>query len=204
MTLRRRLGILRVVAVDECHIESRGPVARELEVLNLIFAHGNDICAESEDISGHEHRIREQCEGGGNAAGDLVLVAMGALEVGDRHERAEEPEQLADLRNVTLAKEDRPVRLEPQREVGERRLQRVFTQRVRIVDRRERVPIGYEVQRLAIVLQLDELMHGPEVVAHVEPARRLDARKNSQAAPACIGGLRNHSANEPSCCSQRS
>jgi hypothetical protein len=50
MALLLRLWILRIVAVHESHIESRGPVARELEVLDLVFAHGNEVRAESEDV----------------------------------------------------------------------------------------------------------------------------------------------------------
>ena len=128
MPLLFRLWILRVVTVDEGHIESRRPVARELDVLDLVFAHGNDVRAESENVRGHQHGIREQAEVGGHAAGDLVLVAMGALEIGDRHERAEDPEELGDLRNIALAKENRLVRIEAEREIGERGFERVFAQ----------------------------------------------------------------------------
>ncbi|MGH8308998.1 MAG: hypothetical protein ACRETX_04300, partial [Steroidobacteraceae bacterium] len=37
----------------------------------------------------------------------LVLIAVGAFEVGKRHEGAEDPAQLGDLRNVALTKQDR-------------------------------------------------------------------------------------------------
>ena len=100
---------------------------------------------------------------------------MGALEIGYWHERPEDPEKLSDLRNIALAKENRLVRIEAQREIGECGFERVFAQAARIVDRRERMQVGDEVEGLAIVLQLDELVHGPVVVAHVESARRLDA-----------------------------
>ena len=59
MPLLFRLWILRVVVVDEGHIESRCPVARELDVLDLVFAHGNNVRAKSENVRGHEHGIRE-------------------------------------------------------------------------------------------------------------------------------------------------
>ena len=53
--------------------------------------------------------------------------------------------------------------------------------------------VGDEVERLAIILQLDELVHRPVVVAHVEPARGLDAGENTRARVwGCIGGFRNH------------
>src|SRR5665213_2535929 len=76
----RAFGSLRMPGAWRC------PVARELEVLDLVFAHGNEVRAESEDVRGHQHRIGEQAEVGRNTAGDLVLIAVGALEIGYWHE----------------------------------------------------------------------------------------------------------------------
>ena len=68
-------------------------------------------------------------------------------------------------------KEKRLARIEPQREIGERGVERMFAQGVRIADRRKRVQIGDEVECLAAILQLDELVNGSVVVAHMEPPR---------------------------------
>ena len=116
------VGVRRVVAGHVGDVELGGPVARELEVLHLVPAHRHQVRAVEQDVRRHQHRVGEEPEVRGDAAGELVLVAVRALEVGQRHDRPEDPVQLGDLRDVALAEEDGLLRVEPEREEGERRL----------------------------------------------------------------------------------
>ena len=46
--------------VAEAVVEPDGDVARELEVLALVVAHGDPLGVVGEDVGGHEHRVVEQ------------------------------------------------------------------------------------------------------------------------------------------------
>src|SRR5688572_20169139 len=106
---------------------------------------------------------------------------MGALEMRDWHERTEDPEELGDLRNIALAKQDRRGWIEAEREIGEGGFERVLSQALCIADCRQRMKVGDEVQRFALTLQLDELLQCAVVVAQVQPAGWLDARQDTRA-----------------------
>ena len=50
----------RVVAGDVRHVEPGGPVARELDVLDLILFQRHQIGAVEEDVGRHQHRVGEE------------------------------------------------------------------------------------------------------------------------------------------------
>ena len=110
---------------------------------------------------------------------DLVFVAVGVAQVGQRHEGAEDPVQLGDLGNVRLPEERRPGGVDAQRDEGAGRLEGEGPGDLGVLHRVERVEVGDEVQRLALVLQPNELPNRAVVVPEVETPRRLDAGENS-------------------------
>lgn len=165
-------------------VEARGPVARELDVLDLVLAHGHHVRAIEQDVRGHQHRIGEESEVGGEPARHLVLVGVGALEVREGHHRAEDPVQLEHLRHVALAEERGARRIDAQREEARGGLERERPRPCGVADRRQRVQVGDEVERLARILKADELPHRSDPVAEVEPSRRLQARDDAHVSPA--------------------
>jgi hypothetical protein len=66
-------------------------------VLHLVFSHRDQVAAVGENVHRHQHRVAEEAEIRRETPGELVLVAVGAVEVGQRHHRPEDPVQLGDL-----------------------------------------------------------------------------------------------------------
>ncbi len=171
-----------VVARHVGEVELGRPVAGELEVLDLVPAHRDQVRAVEQDVRRHQHRVGEEPEVRRDAVGDLVLVAVRPVEVGERDDGPEDPVQLGDLRDVALAEEDGPGRVEPEREEGHRRLAGERRRGDRVPDRGQRVEVGDEVQRLAAVLEIDELADRAVVVADVLLPGGLDAGQDAHGA----------------------
>ena len=93
-------------------VELDRDVAGHLQVLLLVLADGHGVRVVEEDVGRHQHRIGEQAEIRGDALGDLVLVAVGALEEPHRRQAPDEPGELAHLGHVALAPEDALLRVE--------------------------------------------------------------------------------------------
>ena len=110
--------------------------------------------------------------------GHLVFVGVAAFEQAHRRAGQQQPAQLADLGHVGLHEQRRLVRIEPEGQQVERRVERVLPQLGRIAHRGQRVQVGDEVVRLLVVLQVDVLADGAEVVAPVESAGGLNAAEN--------------------------
>ena len=87
------------------------------------------------------------------------------------------------------------IALQDQGEVVQRDVLRPLPQRGRILDGRQGVVVGDEVEAVGLVLQGDVLADGAEVVTQVQLARRLDAAEDALAAGSGIGHARG-----PLCC----
>ena len=162
--------------VAELVIEAAGQVAADFDVLHLVLADGHRVAVVSEDVGRLQHRIREQAGVGGEALRLLVLVRVAALQQAHRRAGHQQPAQLAHLRHVGLHEQRRLVRIEPERQQVERGVERALPQLRRIADRRQRVQVGDEVERLLVVLQGDVLADRAEVVAPVESGRSVECR----------------------------
>ncbi len=68
-----RLGPVSFIDLDR-------QIARDLDVLFLIFADRHDIAVVNQNVGGHEHGIVEQSNGCRHAAREFVFVGMRALE----------------------------------------------------------------------------------------------------------------------------
>ena len=132
-----------------------------------------------EDVGRHQHRVGEQADGRARCPCDLVLVGVRPLEQAHAGDRREDPGQLGHLGHVRLAEEGRLRGVEAERQVVEGDVADVLAQERGVLDRRQGVVVGDEVEALALVLQRDVLPDGAEVVAEVQLARRLDAGEDA-------------------------
>ena len=104
---------------------------------------------------------------------------MATVEQAHRCHRAEDPREERDLGDIRLAEEKRFRRIQPAGQKIERYVARIFAQGFGIVERRQCVQVGDEIERLALVLQFDGRTHHAEVIAEVQRAGRLDAGKDA-------------------------
>ena len=159
-----------------------GDVAGDLDVLLLILAHRDDIAVVHQNIRRHEHGIGEEAVRGMKAAGDLVLVAVAALQQAHGRDGAENPGKLAVLRHITLAEEDAFRRIKAAGEEIDGEFADVLAQPVAILHGGEGMVVGDEVVGVALMLQLERRLHHAEVIADVKSAAGLKAGKDAHKA----------------------
>ncbi len=160
-------------------IHLHGKIARDLDVLLLIFADRHDVAVIDQNVSRHQDRIREKPRGSAQAARDLVFVRMGALEQSHRRDGGQNPGQLSDLRHIGLAKERRSFRIEPAGEKIDGHAPAIFPQRRRILQAGEGMIIGDKIKRVAFGLERDRRPHHAEIISDVENAAGLNAGKDA-------------------------
>ena len=102
---------------------------------------------------------------------------MGSLEQPHRRERAEQPGEFADLGHIALAVEDALFRIESAGEQVERDVECVLSALLGVGQRRHRVIVRDEIESVTAGLQFDGWPHHAKIIADVERAGRLDARK---------------------------
>src|SRR5690606_5948552 len=112
----------------------------------------------------------EEADRGLDTARELVFVRGPALQEAHAGDRRQEPGQLGDLGDVTLAKQQRLVRIEAERQVGDGYVEDVGAQGYGIAQRRQRVKVRDEVEALAGegLLHRDVLGDRAEVVTQVQ------------------------------------
>lgn len=116
---------------------------------------------------------------GENPPRHLVLVGHRLLQQPHRRQHREVPEQLGDLRDVRLAEERAAGRVEAAGQEIKGHVQGELIQAGPVPHRRQRVEVRDEVERLPLVLELDELLDRPEVVPDMDLVGRLDSGQNS-------------------------
>ena len=145
-------------------------------MLLLVLADGDEVGAVEQDVGRHQHRVGEEGVGCLLAVGELVLVGVGQLEARHGGDDGEQPGELLHLRDVALAEEDDLFRVEPGGEEVQRHALGRVAQGLRVGDGGEGVVVGDEVVAVVgLLLKLDALLHGAEIVAEVKAAGRLDA-----------------------------
>src|SRR5438132_1216838 len=137
-----------VVAAHISHVEPCRPISHELHVLNLILTHRDDVRTVEENVCRHQDWISEQAEFRPQASSELVLVTMSALQMGEWHQRAEDPKQLEDLRDVALAEEAGPSRIEAQRNESDRSVACQLTSDTALAKRSEGVQVGCSARQV--------------------------------------------------------
>ena len=158
-------------------------------MLDLVFAHGDDVCAEDQNVGGHQNGIGEEAVVGRNALGDFVLVAVRAFEQSHGGVGGERPVELEDLVDVALDPEGRFDGIDAERQKVRGGLQGQFRQPLTVVDRRHGVVVGNEGKDLLVCLGIDHGLDGPEVVADMEVPGGLDTRQNSHVLSSFVAEL---------------
>ena len=158
----------------------------QLEVLALVVAHRDPVGVVGEDVGGHQDRVVEQAHAHRLLALALVLELGHPAQLAHRGDAVEDPGQLGVGRDVALHEEDAPVGVEPGGEQQRRGASGPGDQLGRVVRERDRVEVDDAVDRVVGVLVGDPLPHGPEVVAQVHVAGRLDARRRPVPRPGTL------------------
>src|SRR5438445_8143913 len=104
---------------------------------------------------------------------------MGALKKTHWRYGRQYPLQLRHLGNIALQEERAAIGIESAGEEIDRDTPAVFAQLIRIPHAGERVVIGDEIEGLAFGLQRDCGPNHPEIIANMEDATWLNARKNA-------------------------
>ena len=173
-------------------VELDRDVARDFEVLLLVLAHRHDVRVEEQDVRGHQHRIGEQAVIDRAFVAirqlrDLVLVAVTTPQQAHWRDRRKHPRELGDFSHVGLPPKNAAGGIEAAREEIQRDIERELPALRGVRERRHRVVVRDEIERLALLLELDGGQHRPEVVAQMQRARGLDAGQNSHGARAYGG-----------------
>ena len=162
-------------------VEADGQVAGNLDVLLLVLADRHHVGTIDQDVGGHQCRIREQADIGGDATRHLVLVAVAAFEQSHRTEGVEDPGELLDLHDIGLAIEDGPFGIQAASQEIDGDATDPLTQfgRFRILG--HRMVVGDEIQALGPMgfLELDCRLHHAEVVAQMQGSGWLHPGKHA-------------------------
>ena len=128
-------------------VEAFGHVARHFDVLDLVFADGNDIGIVDEDIGGHEDWVSKQAVAffAGSTAVFGGFPSVSAFQEPHIRHAAQDPSEFGDLWQIRLSIEYALVGIEPKSEEISRDSVRIFAHACGIVNRRHGVIIGDEI-----------------------------------------------------------
>ena len=164
-------------------VELGRDVARQLQVLLLILAHGHGRCLIGQDVGRHQRGIGQQAEAGVLAVlARLVLELRHPVHPADPRHRVEQPCHLRMGADLALVEQDRLRRIDAGRHERRRSLADAGAQDVRFLPDGDRVQVDDAVDRLGLAaLQRREPLQRAQVVAKRQPARGLDAREDAGA-----------------------
>jgi hypothetical protein len=160
-------------------VEALREVARQLDVLLLIFADRNVRRAIEQDVGCHQHRIRE--ESGANFAAlrfGFFLELRHALQLAHRRDARQIPGQLAVLAHVALHEQPRFRGIDAGGNEHHRRLENLSAQHLRLLRNGERVHVDETENVLRVILSGHPLFDRAEIVADVDRTGGLNAGKN--------------------------
>src|ERR1035437_4593597 len=166
---RGRETRLRLRKVRRLRREAAVPVAcddpRQLEVLDLVFAHGNEVRVVEQDVRRLQDGVIEDPRHHLLLLRRLLLERNLPLELAERRDRVENPRELGMLGHLRLDEQGRLRRVDPGGEEPHRHFLRAPLQFPRLVGRRNGVVVHDAEERLELVLQLHPVLHRPEVVS---------------------------------------
>jgi len=162
-------------------VEALGHIARELEVLLLVLAHGHHLCIVQQDVRRHEHGVGKKPAVHVLQPVGLVLEAVGQGQARVGEEAIEVPGELGDLGHIALAVEHGALGIQPAGEPGGRHAVRVVAQHGGLLDLGERMQVGDEQEAVVAGLAagVDGGADGAEHVAQVGRAGALDAGEDT-------------------------
>ncbi len=182
--LDRALGLgleIRLTAIDE--IEAPRDLARDLDVCDLVLAHGHVHRPVQQDVRALQQRIAEEAVGGEVLVLQLlllVLVRRDALEPAERRDHRQQQVQFGVLRHARLDEERRHGRIESRGQPVDHDLPReVLDLAGVLVAGRECVVVGYEEIAVVFVLQLRPVPQRAVIIAEVQAAGRTHPREHA-------------------------
>ncbi len=165
-------------------VEADRDVARELEVLALVVAHGDAIGVVSEDVGRHQHRVVEQADAHRLLTGRLVLELRHAAKLPECRHAVQDPGELGVLEHVTLDEEHALLGVEARGQQEHHRAPGPLGELVGVVGQRHRVEVDDAVERFVgcrgLVLGRHPVAHRTEIVPEMLLARGLDSRKDAR------------------------
>ncbi len=183
-TLHGALDLLfevRLAAIQVIETPRRLPC--QLDVRDLILAHGHIGRAIDENVRALQQRVAEKAVGREVAILELLLLVLEAryaFQPAQWGHHGQEQMQLRVLGNVRLDEQGRHARVQTGRQPVDQHILDVLLQtRGIVITRRQHVPVGHEEEALVLVLELDPVAQCPVVVAEVETAGRPHAREHA-------------------------
>ncbi len=172
-------------------VEAPGDVAGELDVGELVLAHGDAVGLAEQDVAGLVHGVGEEQAGEGVARGLLLGLDRGvAQELALAHEGEERQHELVERRHGRVAEDRGPLGVDAHGEVVEDHVVGVLGDMGRGVAVRDHLVVGDEdVGVDAHLLEPNALAHGAEVVAQVQAARGAVAREEGVGATVLSKGF---------------
>ena len=155
-------------------VEPDCDLAAQLQVLALVVAHRDGRSVVEEDVGRHETRVGEEPDP------DRLLPLALVLELGHAPELAhgggalEQPGEPGVLGDVALNEEGAAVRIQPDGEQVERRIERVGPDVHRVDVRGQRMEVDDAVEGVVALLEGHPVPEGPEVVPQGEIAGGRD------------------------------
>ena len=160
-------------AVELVYFHSQ--IARDFNVLLLVFPDRHHVAVVDQDIGGHQDRVTKQADGRGHAASQFVFIRMSAFQQSHGSDGGKNPGQLGHLRHIRLQKKRPALGVQPAGQKVDGHPATVFTQGLRVSHAGERMIIGDEIESLALGLEADGGAHHAEIVADVEDPAGLNA-----------------------------
>ena len=166
-------------------VEAGGHVACHFDVLHLVAPHGYALRLKHENVGRHQHRVHEQA--GSYAVVGLLpgfgifvlrgLVGVGAVEQALAADAGQQPHQLGDFGDVTLAIKGHALGIQPHSQPGSGNFERAALDACGVVTFDQRVVVCQKVVAAHIGAQagLHRRAHGAYVIAQVGRAGGGDA-----------------------------
>src|SRR5271155_4168956 len=144
-----------------------------------------------ENVRRHQHRVGIKTEAGHIAMfPGLLLELRHTVEPPERRQATEQPSQLSVSGNHALVEDRAAFRVDAGGDIGSSHLARRSAQLGGILGLSERVQVDDAEDALEVVLQLNPVPNGSEIITKMQIAGRLDAGKNTVHLTYIGGGYR--------------
>ncbi len=163
----------------EIIVEFLRDVARQFEVLLLVFADRHMGRAVNQNVGRHQCRIGVETNRGILAIlAGFFLELRHAIEPAEAGDAIEDPGELGVLRDLALVEHDVLPGIDPAGDESCGDLADGLRQLGRILPDRDRMQVDDAIDAVIAVLQLDEALDGAEIIAEMQVAGRLHAGKD--------------------------
>ncbi len=157
----RNIGLGHLESLAKISVEPFREVAGQFQMLFLVLPNRYEIGPVKQDIGRHQDRVREQADAGTfGVAFTLVLKLRHPLELAHPGYARKYPGQFRVGRDVGLDEDIGPFRVDPSGEVNAGEIERLLTQRFRVLRQRNGVQVDDTIETVVLVLQCDPI-HTP-------------------------------------------